>query len=165
MKKYKFIALGSLALLGLFTLSACTSKQPAPVEQSQYMDRPASDGKYYYNNELYAFAVVLPAEFEYYQTQRREYTDYADIEFYVPTNDRDFYQEVSGYGKIMTVRMYNKEFWEKIKNDEDFSMYQEVAQKDNYIYTISFWPSEPSDWRDKLNDELKQEIVQSFSLK
>jgi hypothetical protein len=159
-RKFGFFMLGGLILATAFFVSACSNK----VEKSQYMDRPSSDGKYYYNNERYRFSVVLPAEFQYYQTQSRENIDYNDIEFYVPTNDTKYLQEVPGYAKVVVVRMYKKDFWEKVKNDEDFSMYRQIGQKDGFVYTVSFWDTEPSDWQNKLSEDSKEEIVKSLEL-
>lgn len=160
MKKQKLLPLVIIVLAGALFLSACSSKQ----EKAQYMDRPAEDGKYHYSNETHGFSVILPAEFEYYQTQSRDYADWNDIEFYVPTNDKEYYQEVPGYGKIMVARMYNKNVWDKVKNDEDFSMYIEVGEKDDIVYTLTFWLQKPNDWKNKFTDELKEEIISSFEL-
>lgn len=160
MKKQKLVFLVIVVLASSLVLSACSNKK----EKAQYMDRPAEDGKYHYSNERYGFSVTLPAEFEYYQTQSREQSDWNDIEFYVPTSDIEYYQEVPGYGKIMVARMYNKDFWKKIKNDKDFSMYTEVGEMGDLVYTLTFWLQKPSDWKNKFTDDLKREIIDSFEL-
>ena len=159
MRNKKNILILSVLLLCFFLVS-CTSEK-----KIEYMDKPADDGKYYYSNQKFAFSLILPEEFIYYQTQSMEWEDYSDLIFYVPTNDSKISQDdFPGYAKPVIIRIFDKSFWEKIKNDEDFSMYQYLADTKDKVYTVKFWSNIPSDWRNRWTEDMKKEIKNSFKL-
>lgn len=128
----------------------------------QYMDQPAEDGNFHYRNKDLKFSLVLPPEFLYYQTQRKETDDFIDIEFFVPTSDTDYLQEVQSYAKLIIIRVFKKDYWED-KNYESF--YQKLKEKRGKIYTIRFWPEPPKDWLPKWSEEMKQNIIDGFKVK
>ena len=82
-------------------------------------------GAYHYKSAPYSFKVDLPEEFIYYQVQTRigkdeknvQTSDWHDVEFYVPTSDQVFAQEIPAYGKVFTVRVFEAG---KFKNTEGF---------------------------------------------
>jgi hypothetical protein len=139
-------------------LSGCgLGKQP--------MDQLAEDNKYHYQNRTLGFALNLPSEFEYYQVQRKNTNYYIDIEFFVPTSDKDYLQEVPSYAKPVIVRIFSRNVWEGIEDDKYKSIFQEVGQKGNKVYTIVFWDNIPSDWQNKWSKDMQEEIIQSLVLK
>lgn len=154
MRRNKIIYL--LIFVFLFLSAGCSSKKDI------VMDIPAEDGKYYYSNKDLEFSVVLPPVFIYYQTQRKDSKDYTDIEFFVPISDVDYEQEIPGYAKPMILRVFYKDAWESLRED---TIYQEIAKKKDRVYTARFWEKVPSDWRDKWSDVMKEEIINSFSVK
>lgn len=140
-------------------LSACGSKPG-------YMNEPADDGAYHYNNDDLGFNLTLPQEFIYYQTQRKEDPkgQYTDIEIFLPTSDRTFPQEVSGYVKPIVVRIYDQDAWQGM-SEEDRAQFEKVGEKSGKVYALSFWKRFPDDWVKKWNEEMKQKIKSSFKAK
>jgi len=51
----------------------------------------------------------MPSEFIYYQTQRKNTDDYIDLEIFVPTGDKSYYQEIPGYAKPIVIRIFDKD--------------------------------------------------------
>ena len=134
--------------------------------QGPIMDQPAEDGNFYYRNKDMGFSLVLPPEFLYYQTQRKETADYVDLEFFVPTADESYYQDVPGYGKAVVIRIFNENSWEQASGE---GIYQEVGEDKNWwpgeedkVYTIKFWGEAPVDWQGKWSEEMKQIIIEGF---
>lgn len=133
------------------------------------MDQPAEDGNFHYRNKDLGFNLVLPPEFLYYQTQRKETADYIDLEFFVPTADTNYYQDALGYGKPAVVRIFNKNSWEQTGGN---GIYQKLGEKKSWwpgeedkIYTIKFWGEAPVDWQGKWSEEMKQGIIEGFRVK
>ncbi len=150
-------------LILLFTIIILLTSGCFNKNEEVYMDKPAEDGKYHYQNKDLGFSVVLPPEFIYYQTQRKETEDYTDIEFFVPTTT-EYRHEVPGYGKPMVVRIFKKQAWEEVDEDDKTSLYNEIGEKDGKIYTIKFWELAPEDWDEKWTFDMKNEIVDSFKI-
>ena len=129
------------------------------------MDELADDGKYHYQNKRLGFAINLPSEFQYYQTQRKNTDYYIDIEFFVPTSDETYPQEVPGYAKSILVRIMSRDAWESVEDNEEYSsIFQKIGDKGDKVYTIVFWDKIPTDWQDKWGEKLKDEIVESFDI-
>ncbi|MDD5071765.1 MAG: hypothetical protein PHQ42_03450 [Patescibacteria group bacterium] len=131
------------------------------------MDQPAQDGKFYYRNKDLGFNLVLPPEFLYYQTQRKETPDYIDLEFFVPTNDTGYPQEVPSYAKPAVVRIFDKDDWERIGGE---GIFQKLGEKKGWfsggekkVYSIKFWDEPPVDWLDRWSEKIEQEIIGGFS--
>lgn len=143
----------------IFVLAGCGQKKEAIT------DRPAGNGGFYYQNKGLGFAVTLPPEFLYYQTQRKKSGDFTDIEFFVPTSDTGYRQEVPGYGKPIVVRIFKKEAWEKIDGTDEASDYNKVGEKNGKVYTVKFWKDAPRDWSDKWTDDMKKKILEFFEIK
>ncbi len=147
-----------VSFFAIILFSAC-SKQPN-------MDEQADDGKYHYRNNELGFSIDFPEEFVYYQTQRKNYQEYVVMEYFVPTNDVDYPMDVPSYAKPVEVRIFLSENWEEILEGEiSGAEYIKLGEKDGQIYTIKFWERIPSDWTQRWNDELKQEIIDSFEIK
>jgi len=152
--KYSFLVLIILFLV----LSACTLKEPL-------MDQPAQDGNYHYRNKDLGFNLVLPSEFIYYQTQRKETDDFIDLEFFVPTSDTAYFQEVFGYAKPIVIRIFNKNYWESISNQGgEQIIYQKLGEKKDFVYSIRFWQLPPADWQAKWTEEMKQWLINNFEI-
>ncbi len=147
-----------LFLIILILLSGCFHKK-----EEVYMDKPAEDGKYHYQNKDLGFAVILPSEFIYYQTQRKETNDYVDIEFFVPTTI-EYRHEVPGYGKPMVVRIFEKQAWEDVEDNDKTSIYNMIGEKKGKVYTIKYWEFPPDDWSEKWTDDIENGIVESFKI-
>ena len=154
MKKiYLFFAFFVFAIF----LSGCSSK-------NQAMNELADDGKYHYENKDLGFNIVLPSEFIYYQTQRKKVGDIMDLEFFVPTADTSYVQEVFGYAKPVVVRIFEKDDW-SATDDNEKKIYEKIGEKNNSVFTIKFWEKIPEDWKNKWNDDIKREIIDGFELR
>jgi len=129
------------------------------------MNELSSDGYYHYQNKDLGFSLALPKEFIYYQTQRKQTGPAMDLEILVPTSDMTYAQEVPGYAKPVTVRIYNNQDWQNLPADnEDKKNFSLVNDRVDKIYLISFWDKVPTDWQDKWTEEMKQNIEKSFRL-
>jgi len=158
MIKKKFIFL--IFVFALF-LTGC-GKEPI-------MDQPAEDGNFHYRNKDFGFNLTLPPEFLYYQVQRKETGDYTDLEFFVPTADQNYYQDVAGYGKVVVIRIFDKNKWEQMGEE---GIYQKVGEKKSWlpgkkdkIYTIKFWNEAPVDWQTKWSEEMEKKIIEGFEVR
>lgn len=150
--------LSPIILIIALSLTGCGfSKGPA-------MNQLSDDNNYHYQNKDLGFAIALPAEFEYYQTQRKETEDFIDIEFFTPTSDTDYIQEVPGYAKPIVVRIFQDEVWQGV-SDGDEALYQKLGDKGKRVYTIRFWQELPTDWQGKWSEEMKKGIVDGFEIK
>jgi hypothetical protein len=118
-----------------------------------------------YENDGLGFSIVLPAEFKYFQTQRKESTDYTDLEIFVPTSDRDYPQEVPGYAKPLVIRIEGEDSFEKSggvdENDEKLKI---VGSRKGRIYAIKFWSKIPADFQGIWSELMKDDILQGFKL-
>ncbi|MFH1427935.1 MAG: hypothetical protein ABIG60_05430 [Patescibacteria group bacterium] len=147
-------------ILFILFISGC-GKKVEPI-----MDQPAEDGNYHYRNLDLNFNLTLPPEFIYYQTQREQTDDFVDIEFFVPVADKMYQEEVPGYANPITVRVFQKEYWDSLSSDSaEQLIYIELDKKDKKVYTIQFWENIPPEWREKWTEEMKDWIIDNFSLR
>jgi hypothetical protein len=152
-KKYaKLIPLLAIILI----LSACGQRN-LPT------DKPLEDGSRFYRNEMLKFSLVLPASFEYYQTQRTEGKGYSDLEIFVPTSDVRQSGKVSGYAQPIVIRVFDKVTWDEVNQDGE-SEYQLLGEKDGKAFTLLFWKNVPKDWQDKWSAETEKMIIDNFKL-
>jgi len=84
----------------------------------------------------------------------------------VPTADRNYYQDVPGYGKPAVIRIFNKDSWEQASRG---GIYQKLGEKKSWwpgrkdkVYAIKFWDEVPLDWQGKWSEEIKQGIIDGF---
>jgi len=127
--------------------------------QKTVMDQPSADGNFYYNNKDLGFNLVLPPDFLYYQTQRKDGGNFIDIEFFTPTSDTAYPQEIQSYAKPIVVRVFNnKDLWNENGDKNGF----QKLEKGNKIYAIKFWDKAPADWKDKWSEEMKKGIIDGF---
>ncbi len=156
-KPYVFIPiLLVLVVLTVFMVIA-SLRNPANV-----MQKPV--GIKYSNSDL-GFSMLLPESFEYFQTQRINADYYIDIEIFVPTTDRIYVQEVSGYGKAMVVRSYERSFWDGLdQNSEERAGFLYQGLVSNRAIAVKFWSSIPVDWENKWNTEAQDFILKNFKL-
>ena len=126
------------------------------------MDQQASDGKYHYSNSDLKFLATLPSEFIYYQTQRLDNTVFNEVQFFVPTNDREYPSEVPGYAKAFFVRIYDDNNWDNL--DEIQNQFYKFAKKKGKVYVAKFWDTPPSDWEERWTDDLRKEIEKNLEL-
>jgi hypothetical protein len=123
-------------------------------------------GAYHYKNAAYNFQVDLPQEFIYYQVQSKigkdekgvASTDWQDVEFYVPMNDRTYEQEVPGYAKVFTVRVFNSGNYHEQKG------FEKLIDAQGKVYAIRFWDKLPKDWQPKWKPELAEKIKKSLQV-
>lgn len=154
MKKY---LLALLLAASALTLAACGAKKPdmrTPVGEKQ---------EYNYRNPDLGFSLMLPSEFIYYQTQRKQTPDFTDLEIFVPTSDTKYAQEVPGYAKPVVVRVFNKNSW-LVSSESDKKIYQKIGEKGDKVYAIRFWDKVPSDWKNKWTASLADQIKQEFQI-
>lgn len=136
-----------LLLIGLYWVNR-TPKQMDVVR----------NGVYSYTNKGLGFALSLPIEFQYFQTQSKKGDGYTDIEIFIPTSDMAYKQEVSGYGKPLVVRVYDKD---KYKAETDF---QKKGEKEARVYALKFWTELPKDWREKWTEEINDNVLNSMTI-
>jgi len=158
MFKRKFVFL-VFCFLALLALSGCGGPK------YEYMDRPADDGNFYYTNKDLGFSLVLPPEFLYYQTQRKSVGEFFDLEFFVPTSDTKYLQEVPGYVKPIVVRIMDKEEWQRQEDIYNDNLYEKIGEKKNKVYLIKFWKNPSQDWLGKWSEDMKEKIKNNFEIK
>lgn len=152
-----------LLLFAVILLGGCGKKDA--VSPATTMDRPAEDGNYHYTNFDLKFSMVLPPEFIYYQTQRTTNVGFTDIEFFVPTSDLSYPQDIQSYAKPIIVRIYDREIWDEYDETRGEKMsFQKLGEKNDKVYGAWFWERVPSDWSDKWTEEMKKNIEQSFKI-
>ena len=145
-----------LIILFAFGLSGC---------KKQLMDQPAEDGNYHYQNKDLGFSLVLPSEFIYYQTQRTNFADYIDLEFFIPTNDTDYPQQVPSYAKPIIVRVFIDSDWQKVMEGQlSADKYEWLGEKNKRVYTVRFWDLVPDDWTDRWNKDVRQFLINNFKI-
>jgi hypothetical protein len=121
-------------------------------------------GRFYSNNDL-GFSLLLPDEFEYFQTQRKNMPDYVDLEIFIPTSDREYPQEVPGYAKPLVIRVEKREIWEKSgRKDENDVQMEMIGEKNDTIFAVKFWNSQPQEWQGRWGDIMKDNIVKSIKI-
>jgi hypothetical protein len=153
MKKYIFAA---CLLVFAFALTGC-GKQVM-------MDQLNSKGVYPYSNDMLGFNLSLPKEFQYYQTQRTNFTNYTDLDIFVPTADTNYAEQLPGYAEPVIVRVYDKSTYDGLAADIK-AQSAKVAEKGGKVYTMIFWANIPSDFKDKWSDAMKQQLIKDFKLK
>jgi hypothetical protein len=154
----KYLGIALLLFLA-FSLSACLKKSAPAVDMSQV----ASDGKFHYQNPNLGFSVDFPSVFEYYQVQRVSFENYTESQFFVPTADRNYPQQIKGYGRFLVVRIYDKNYWETLKTKQyEEAVFENLGEHDGRYYLVSYWKMEPSDWSGKWNMDVQREITGSF---
>ena len=153
MKNTKKLVLLTFVLLlaSSFLISGCGKKQ--------LMDQPAKDGKYHYQNDDLGFSLILPEEFIYYQTQRKQNNDFADIEFFVPSSDKEQGREVPGYAKPIVVRIYQADKY------QEEGIFRKIGEKNSQIYALEFWQNTPLDWQEKWSENMENFIISNFEIK
>ncbi len=163
MRKKKIALLSAFLFLVLFLTTGCGQKETL-------MDVLGPDGNYHYSNKDLGFSLVLPAAFQYYQVQRIDKPDYIDIDYFVPTSDRDYAQEVPGYAKPLVVRAIKMQSWQKLETNQGSSTSSNLvstgdtiaAKSGDYVYVLKFWNNYPSDWQQLWNNNMKQAITNGF---
>ncbi len=145
-------------LIFVLTLTGCQTDKVA-------MNELAADGFYHYQNNDLGFSLALPKEFIYYQTQRKQSGSATDLEIFIPTSDRIYAQEVAGYAKPITVRIYNRKDWQNLPADDvNKKLVSVVNEKVDKIYAFNFWQKIPNDWQSKWTEEMEQNIVKSLKI-
>lgn len=155
MKKISLI----IILISVFFLSGCV--QPGSEE---LMDKLNNEGFYHYTNKGLGFGLFLPPSFEYYHVQRKNAENFVDIEIFVPTADREYYQEIQSYAKPIVVRIWEEEYWNEWEEDEEKLSFIEMGQKRKKVYTLRFWDNPPSDRESKWTDDMRQGILDRFEI-
>jgi len=155
MKKF-LLALSLILFIGV--ISGCAKTVP--------MDQLGKNGLFNYTNSYLHFNLSLPADFIYYQTQRVSSDNYDDLQILVPTADTSYTpQIIPNYANPVTIRVYDKNYWYKKMDDSQRSALNKIAEKGSRVYVMNFWDAIPSDWANKWNDSLKQELIKNFSAK
>lgn len=157
LKKMKNVTKILLILLVAFALSACQKKEVKDMSQV------SSDGKFHYQNPDLGFSVDFPQVFQYYQVQRVNNDKYTEMQFFVPTADKNYPQQLKDYGRYMVIQIYEKNYWESLKDKKYIEdVYENLGEHDGRYYLVSFWKMEPSDWSGKWSMDVQREIVSSF---
>lgn len=127
------------------------------------MDELGKEGTYRYRNKDMGFALSLLPEFEYYQTQRKDFSEYRELEIFVPTTDTAYQQEVPGYAKPIVVRILKNEIWEKMDGEER-TEFSKIGEKRETMYLLKFWDEIPDDWAQKWSKDMESQIIDSFQI-
>lgn len=156
-KKYTKITI--VALFLAIMISGCT------FPGAKTTNKPAIQGGYNYKNDDLGFSLVLPKEFEYFQTQRKNQTDYTDLEIFVPTSDIKYPQEVPGYAKPIVIRVYDKKAYDLLPaNDGKIFTYPKFKEKNGKVYLIKFWGDVPADWQTKWSGTMQKNILNDIKI-
>lgn len=156
MKKFYLLAL--LMVMAL-TISACGKNK------QEMMDQLRADGYFHYTNQDLGFGLYLPRPFIYYQTQSKTTDNFKDIEIFIPTSDASAYDpNVSGYAKVITVRVFNKKYWNDSMDNQERKDYEKVGDTKDKVYALLFWEKPSSDWSVKWTEEMKNDIISKFEL-
>lgn len=165
-EKKIYWALGAAVILALGVVAGLMALNGYSFHKQALMDQLNKEGVYNYRNEDLRFSLSLPAEFVYYQTQSKEGDGYKDIEFFVPTSDTQYPQEVQSYAKPIVVRVYKIDKWKSLaENNSRPEGFELVKEDKDRIYLIKFWDREPVDWQDKWTDEMRNKIKASCKVK
>lgn len=144
-------------VLAAILLSGCSLKTKTA------MDELGRDGSFHYNNQDLGFGLALPSTFDHYQTQRKVGDGFIDLEFFVPTADTGYQQEVPGYGKVVEVRIYERAVWsEQAAQSQGF---KRLADRGNKVYAVKYWARPPRDWQESWNQDVQSRITASFEFK
>jgi len=156
MKKFYFLLLiVSVALIA----SGCGKNK------QEMMDELRADGYFHYTNKDLGFGMYLPRAFLYYQTQSKKNDNFTDIEIFVPTSDTSSYDpNVSGYAKPVTVRIFNKGYWNDSMSGDERKDYSKLGERKDLVYTMLFWEKPSADWSVKWNEDMKKDILDKFEL-
>ena len=141
-----------LILISIFLLLSACGKKMGEQE----------NGTYFYTNKDLGFEITLPADFEYYQTQRKTSDNFVDLEILVPTSDTVITQEVSGYARPIVIRVWDKSAWDD--SGEEVGDFVSLGKGKDSVYGISFWESVPSDWIEKWNEKMVNELKDNFKI-
>jgi hypothetical protein len=72
--------------------------------------------------------------------------------------DRTYPQEVPGYAKVFTVRVF------KPGKYRDFSGFEKLIEGTDNVYAVRFWDKLPTDWQAKWKDDLAEKIKKSLQI-
>lgn len=146
-----------LLLFSVIFLAGC-KKQAV-----QNMDELSADNKFHYQNQELGFSLTLQAEFQKYQTQRSKTEEFDEIEFFVPTADTAYPQEVQGYARAIVVRIYTNEQWSRYEKKTFVGdTFKSLGSGSGKTYFIKFWKARPTDWIGKWSELKENEIISSF---
>lgn len=151
-----------IILTSVFLLTGCLGGGEDRGEE--LMDKLNTEGFYHYTNRGLGFGLFLPPEFEYYHVQRKNTENFVDIEFFTPTADTSYYQEIQSYAKPIVVRVWNQKYWNELEMDDDKRAFIETGRKRSKVYTIKFWDAVPNDWEEKWSQEMGQGIIDRFEV-
>lgn len=151
----KIFLISFLSLL-LFITTGCGQK---PL-----MDEVNKQGVYPYHNDFFNFDLSLPKEFQYYQTQRIDASNYTEVQILVPTSDTVIAQLIPNYAEPVAVRVFDSKVFAGL-SDADKAGLIKVGEKGGKVFTLKFWDKVPSDWKDKWTDAMKQQLINNFKLK
>jgi hypothetical protein len=156
MKKFYFLAL--LLCVSMILTGCGKNKQ-------EMMDQLNKEGYFHYTNKDLGFGLYLPRQFIYYQTQSKKTDNFTDIEFYVPTSDpTSFDPNVSGYTKPLTIRIFNKKYWNDGLSGDEKKEYEKIGEKKDRVYAALFWAKPSADWTPKWNEEVKKDILSKIEI-
>lgn len=152
-----------LFFITIFAFAACSSDKK--LGDDPLMDELAADNKYHYKNEDLGFSVDLPEEFIYYQTQRNDEEEYQAVEFFVPTSDREYPQDIQSYAKFLTMEIYPETSADDIvvlvgEKSHKFV----IGEEEDTSYVANFWKEVPKDWEDKWSEEMRDDIKDSIKI-
>jgi hypothetical protein len=144
------ISLILLIIISPIILGSCAKKVGTDTNKT-----PAV---YHYENKDLGFQIDLPAQFEYFQTQRIKGDGFVDLEIFVPTSDTAYPQEVKGYAKPIVIRVYEKSVWDKQGSNDRKDGFNKIGQSDR-VYAVKFWQTTPKDWLNIWNENYKDNLI------
>jgi hypothetical protein len=148
------------AMMMLAVLSGCKKQAPVPD-----MDVLGSDNKFHYQNQDLGFGLLLPAEFQKYQTQRTKSDQFNDVEFFVPTADTEFPYEVPGYATAIVVRVFSDKQWSSYDKKTFINdTFKSLGSGNGEVYFIKFWKVRPTDWQGIWTNQKETDTIGSFDI-
>jgi hypothetical protein len=65
---------------------------------------------------------------------------------------------------MIIVRVYEKQAWSKVNQNEDTAIYKKFGQLGDYVHSVKIANDVPDDWTEKWTDELKEKIRDNLSI-
>ncbi len=122
---------------------------------------PTQDWKTF-TNEKYGFSLTLNDNwqgYKYEQDTKNFQDNGVHYRFYLPTKDKDYKTDKTGYASPFVISIYKISDWENLGNKNDFT---KIDQNDKYVYAYSIWDTVPSDLEETITDAEIKKVINTF---
>lgn len=126
----------------------------------------ASEKGLVYINSVLGFQISLPENWKGYKVRSVPMSSNfgaGSFAFQVPTQDKNFTDslEYKGYATPMYIHVYNKQYWDKVMNEEGPKPGY-LGENSEFVFAASFWQDPPGDWINKGFNS--QELISAFKV-